>query len=52
MAGNTRSTRWYGFKFDEAKPVLSPAYIFGNEDEAQLRTAYMPKYGVQPLDAG
>ena len=37
---------------DEAKPVLSPAYTFGNEDEARLRTAYMPKYGVRPLDAG
>lgn len=36
---------------EEAKPVLSPAYTFGNADEAELRTAYMPKYGVQPLDA-
>lgn len=37
---------------DEAKPVLSPAYTFGKADEAELRTAYMPKYGVRPLDAG
>lgn len=37
---------------DEARPVLSPAYTFGKAEEAELRTAYMPKYGVQPLDAG
>ena len=37
---------------EDARPVLSPAYTFGNADEAELRTAYMPKYGVRPLDAG
>ncbi|MCY4547254.1 MAG: pyridoxamine 5'-phosphate oxidase family protein [Defluviicoccus sp.] len=37
---------------EDARPVLSPAYTFGDADEAQLRTAYMPKYGVRPLDSG
>ena len=57
MAGNIPVHEVVRIQVDEAKPVLSPAYIFGNEDEARLRTALrtcprVREYGVQPLDAG
>jgi uncharacterized protein len=39
-------------KVSEAKQVLSPAYVFGTGiTEAELRAAYMPKYGVKDAKA-